>query len=170
MGEDSLSYIASVDARGRAVITITGLKLIDPDNWRPLGYAISKIIRRSLAATIDQGGRPEKFAPLAPSTIAKKKSLGQPLTPLIATKALRDSLARRNFKGNVTYVAATGELRVGTNIPYAKYHLPSSITGVASTGKIPVRNFLVLLPEDWAAIKDLIRDWQIKKVIPGDDD
>ena len=155
---DALSYDLQVDGRDRAIISIYGLKLVDPTNFRPLGIAISKILRKSFATTIALEGRPTRFAPLAKSTIARKKALGQPLTPLVATGAMRNSLARRNFRGNVTYVAASGTLRVGTNIPYAHYHVTGTKNKNGSP-RMPARNPLVILPEDWQAIQDLVKAW-----------
>lgn len=169
MGGDTLSYEIKIDSRGRAVVYIYGLNLIDPDSFRPLGIAISKILRRSFAATIAAEGRPSRYAPLARSTIARKKALGQPLTPLVATGAMRNSLARRNFRGNVTYVTASGTLIVGTNIPYARYHQTGTQNADGSI-RMPARPFLVILPDDWGAIKDLVKAWQLgNSKVTGDE-
>lgn len=167
----------SPDAAGRMLSRVQGLATQFSD-MKPLGLAISKVLRASFAKNIDVGGRPA-FVPLSPNTLASKKLLGYPSTPLVRTGLLRNSLARRNSKGNVTYVTADGEVRVGTNIPYARYmndgtapHLITAKAGkmlafTTAKGKVvvksvrhpgtPPRPFLIVQAEDWVEIKRLMK-------------
>lgn len=61
------------------------------------------------------------WAPLAPSTILRKLSRGQPLTILEATGRLRRSLTGEHDPGHVEIVGPQ-QLVFGTQVPYAHFH------------------------------------------------
>ena len=170
----------SPDAAGRLLAHVTDVSARMAD-VRPLGLAIAAVLRATFARNIDQGGRPA-FRPLAPNTLASKALRGYPSDPLIGSRALRDSLARMNVKGNVTYVTADGVIKVGTNLPYARFQndgtKPYVINArqgkllsftVAGGGRvsakrvkhpgIPARPFMVVQAEDWVAIRLLMKQF-----------
>lgn len=167
----------SPDAAGRMLTRITGMADRYAD-FRPLGYAIIRVLRASFAKNIDDGGRPA-FAPLTANTLASKKMLGYPSDPLVRTGLLRKSLAQRNSRGNVSYVSASGEIKVGTNLPYAKYMQEGTrphvikpknkkrLSFITVNGRVtaksvnhpgtPPRPFILIQPEDWVEIKRLMK-------------
>ena len=170
----------SPDAAGRLLAHVTEVSDRMSD-VRPLGLAIAAVLRATFAKNIDVGGRPA-FVPLSPNTLASKALRGYPSDPLIGTRALRTSLARMNVKGNVTYVTADGVVRVGSNLPYAKFqndgtkpYIINARKGkllsftVAGGGRvsakrvkhpgIPARPFMVVQAEDWAAIRLLMKQF-----------
>lgn len=53
-------------------------------------------LRRVFALRLP-GGNDVHFDPLKPSTVARKRRLGQPLTPGVATEALRNNILRATF-------------------------------------------------------------------------
>lgn len=186
---DVLTLGIGVDVRGRLLSELEGLqeRYRDP---KPLAYAVAKLLRASFAKNIDEGGRP-KWQPLAASTLVSKALKGYPSKPLVATGALRTAVGQRNARGNVTYVAADGTLKVGVNLPYAKWQnngtaphviVPRGKKALAfssANGKvvvkrvnhpgIPARPFLVIQPEDYKAIRSLLKEWAAGDLPPGDE-
>jgi phage gpG-like protein len=127
----------------------------------------------SIAETFRVGGRPEKWAPLKPSSIrarayrhrrgssarakrARKKAIevmmAGNIRPLIDTGTLMRSVtARTPTAGSIRKLTKT-ELVIGTNVEYAPYHQ-------YGTKYIPARPFLQILPEDKENITQIFKDW-----------
>lgn len=101
---------------------------------------IAEDFRRMQAKRFDAEG--PGWAPLAPSTLARKARKGYPETILHATGILRDSLTKVNAPGSVVRMLPD-EIFIGTRVPYGTYHQ----TG---TDKMPQRK-IVDLGEDDAA-------------------
>ena len=102
------------------------------------------------------GGRPP-FAPLAASTIARKRAKGQFGPILVATGKMLESL-NPGADGNVMDIdgaAGTGEF--GTDIPYAHWHQEG-------TTKMPRRPFAVLQEKDVEALTELAEAWCVGTV------
>jgi phage gpG-like protein len=81
------------------------------------------------------------WAPLAPSTLARKAALGQGDRILVATGELRDSLTRRTGGGNALREVTPSSLVFGTTVPYARFHQQG-------TGRMPQRRPLELTEGD----------------------
>lgn len=107
---------------------------------KPVLQAYARIIRESYRRDFAEGGRPH-WAPLAPSTIAKKSAQGLPALNskgrvpkrliqrggfgpeniLIATGKLRDSYVQQGAVGHVEEYTEDS-VSVGSSIPYAVKH------------------------------------------------
>ena len=148
----SPSFEVTTDNRGRAMGKFT-LPAPEGVNVRPLLYAIGRVLRAAFARNIDNGGDPA-FAPLSARTLKRKALRGYPLQPLIASRLLRNSLARRGSQGNVTYISAGGVLTVGTNLRYGAVHQDGG------GNNIPARPYLTLSDGDWAQISDLTQKFE----------
>ena len=126
----------------------------------------------SITETFRVGGRPEKWAPLKPSSIrarayrhrrgssarakrARKKAIeimmAGNIRPLIDTGTLMRSVTARSDPRGIRQLTKT-ELVIGTNVEYAPYHQ-------YGTKHIPARPFLQILPEDKENITKIFKDW-----------
>jgi phage gpG-like protein len=109
------------------------------------------VVLPAMRENIALGGRPP-FAPLAPSTIARKRAKGNWGPILVDTGRMLGSLFPGKA-GNVMDVdgaAGTGEF--GTEISYAAYHQ-------SGTPKMPRRPFAVLQEKDVQALAELAATW-----------
>ena len=143
------SFTVTSDDSGRVVAKFSYPHAPQGVDVKPLLYRIARVLRASFAANIDSGGRPT-FAPLAPSTLKEKARLGYSPLPLVRTTLLRNAVARRGARGNVTYVSAAGVLSVGVSVRYAAVQQE----GGGPSG-IPARPFVTLQDSDWDAISAL---------------
>lgn len=116
-------------------------------NMKPLALRVAKRLRACFAENFNAEGRPDKWAPLAASTLAAKQALyesglirgrrrgvrvrlgrngeqrGAVPGVLIRSGALKDSVARSHSKGNIERIRDDGKtLEVGTSVPYADVH------------------------------------------------
>ncbi len=145
------SLTMETDSRGRALARFSVDAPRETD-ITPLLLSVSRVLRAAFAANIDAGGHPP-FADLSPRTVRRKMLKGYPLQPLVATRLLRNSLARRGGGGNVTYVSAKGTLVVGSSLAYAAVHQTGGGRG------IPARPYLTLSEGDWGRIGALIAEY-----------
>ena len=127
-----------VDLRG----TIANASNLRP----PLMKSVNDMIR-SIHNNFQESGRPEKWTPLAASTLKQKRRLGYSSKPLIRTGALRNSVTG-SVRGNL--------LAIGTSVEYAKFHQ-------LGTKFIPSRPFLIFQSEDIDQINFLVLDYLTKK-------
>jgi phage gpG-like protein len=152
--------------------TLKGLMEKIKDFREPLTQAREYMLG-SITETFRVGGRPEKWAPLKPSSIrarayrhrrgssarakrARKKAIeimmAGNIRPLIDTGTLMRSVtARTPTTGSIRKLTKT-ELVIGTNVEYAPYHQ-------YGTKHIPARPFLQILPEDKENITKIFKDW-----------
>lgn len=126
---------------------IAGLEKIQgkAKDLRPAFKAARLLIMESTQRTFMAGGRPERWEPLSEMTLKRRGENAQ---------ALRD---KGILMGSIGIPGAGGisvlkplELRVGTNVPYARYHQD----GIG----VPQREFMLLLPEDEEKIMKLLLD------------
>jgi len=114
---------------------------------RELAKTLARRMRACFAENFNAEGRPEKWAPLAESTIAAKQALyeagairgrrrgirvrlgsggeqrGSLPGILMARGDLKDSVARAHTKGNIERIKDGGrEIEVGSSLPYAAVH------------------------------------------------
>lgn len=101
------------------------------------------------------------WAPLAPSTVAKKMRMGVPLEPMIESGDLLESLldegeAARFSQGRSTLGTFTQKtFSWGTDVEYAAYHQE----GPEHNPNLPVRNVINVTPALLARIDDAAEDW-----------
>jgi phage gpG-like protein len=87
--------------------------------WDEINDVLSRASVRQFASQGAYGSG--TWAPLAPSTLARKARLGQPSQILQATRRLKRSLTVEDHPEHL-YVASAKEMAWGTTVPYAKYH------------------------------------------------
>ena len=102
---------------------------------RPAFRIAGGFIMESVGRTFRAGGRPEAWKPLSKATL-KRRGQGALILQDIGT--LMTSIGAKS--GDGIMVLKPLELRVGTNVPYARYHQE----GIG----VPARPFMQLLPED----------------------
>ena len=102
----------------------------------------SILMMGSINQNFQQSGRPMPWAPLAYSTIKEKMRKGYSPKPLIRTGLLRASMAQN---------ISTKGFRIGTAVPYAKYHQ-------LGTKNIPARPYLVFQTQDIERINKVVTD------------
>lgn len=154
------SFEVTTDKQGRAMGRFS-LPAAEGVNTRPLLYAIGRVLRAAFARNIDTGGNPA-FTPLTKRTLQRKALRGYPLQPLLASRLLRNSLARRGSQGNITYVTAGGEMVVGTNLRYGAVHQDGG------GNNIPARPYLTLAEGDWDQIKGAIDKFESSLMSSGE--
>ncbi len=103
------------------------------------------VMLASVNKNFAQSGRPA-WAPLRPATLKQKKRLGYSSAPLI-----RNGQLKRSIAGKVT----RNSLRIGTAVPYAKFHQ-------LGTSKMKARPFLVFQNGDVEAINQLVLNFIFK--------
>lgn len=97
-----------------------------------------------------------EWPPLAPSTIREKTRLGFPVTPLVRTGALEESLTKRELAMRLT----PQSMSWGTDVPYAKYHQGWQDEGVPTDeGRPPVRKVLDIRLEDRRRLEASMVGW-----------
>jgi phage gpG-like protein len=126
-------------------------------NLRPAMRDIGEHMLRSVNRNFDVQGRPQKWAPLAASTLARVALGSSSRRKTRRTRFTRSgsmrAAARRRLSGkkilidtgrlirSITYRAMTREVVIGTNVKYAATHQ-------FGRGKIPARPFLLVHDED----------------------
>jgi len=112
---------------------------------RPVFKDARLLIMESTQRNFMAGGRPERWEPLSEATLKRR---GKGARPLRDTGLLMNSIGIPGADG--ISVLKPLELRVGTNVPYARYHQH----GIG----VPKREFMLLLPEDEEKIVKAILD------------
>lgn len=87
----------------------------------------------SVQRSFDQGGRPQRWKPLAPSTLDQKLAQGYSPQPLIRKGEMKQKI--------VGDVVGSDNFKVYPQAPYAPFHH-------FGTRTIPARPFMVFLDED----------------------
>jgi phage virion morphogenesis protein len=153
----------------------------------PAMKIIGQIVRTSFVRNFEKGGRPSKWAPLSPVTLARRKG----------RKILMDRGMGGGLAGSIHDRASKDEVTVGTNKIYAALHQfgakkgsfgtveaeikahmrkitkifgrpvkPRKVAVRAHTkkmklpwGDIPARPFIMVQPEDWDEIRESLSDY-----------
>lgn len=107
------------------------------------------IMLKSVNSNFESEGRPSPWAPLKPSTLEMRTRGG--------VAVLQDS---GRLKRSITMRLGEGEVSVGTNVQYGKYHQFGVLkTGGKFPGKtIPQRQFLMFQDQDKEDIARLFRE------------
>jgi len=126
---------------------IAGLEKIQgrAKDLRPAFKVARMLIMESTQRTFMAEGRPDRWQPLSEMTLTRR---GQNARILRDKGILMASIGISSADG--IFVLKPLELRVGTNVPYARYHQD----GIG----VPQREFMVLLPEDEEKISKAILD------------
>ena len=126
---------------------IAGLEKIQgrAKDLRPAFKVARMLIMESTQRTFMAEGRPDRWQPLSEMTLKRR---GQNAKILRDKGILMTSIGISSADG--IFVLRPLELRVGTTVPYARYHQD----GIG----VPRREFMVLLPEDEEKISKAILD------------
>lgn len=171
-----------------------GIKRLLSDIQRRMGdltpamKIIGQIVRTSIVRNFEKGGRPSKWAPLSPATLARRKG---------RAKILMDRGMGGGLAGSIHDRADRDSVTVGTNKIYAAVHQfgakkgafgaveanikahmrkitkifgrpvkPRKVAVRAHTkkmklpwGDIPARPFVMVQPEDWDEIRESLNDF-----------
>ena len=129
-------------------------------NLKPAMKIIGETVRTSIVRNFEESGRPEKWAPLSPTTLKRRK--GKNTAPLIV-KGFAGGMV-----GSINYRAGDDWVIVGTNKIQAAVHQFGAKKGEFGTtsrgapipwGDIPARPFMMVQDEDWTEIADAINDY-----------
>jgi phage gpG-like protein len=112
----------------------------------PFWAASEEAFFRSEQAVWARRGWPEPWPPLAASTIARKRGPG------ILRETDRMYRSVTSHTGDTVYEYSARNVRFGTNVEYAPYHM----TG---TRRIPARPFIAMVPEVWNALNVTLIRW-----------
>ena len=128
---------------GMADVTVKLKKAVDKmSDLTPAMKRASALMLGSVNQNFQQSGRPAPWRPLSPAYLKRKVAQGYSAKPLIKTGLLRASIAQK---------VSTKGFRVGTSVPYARYHQ-------LGTGTIPARRFLVFQKQDIETINQVVID------------
>ena len=146
------------------------------ENTQPILKIIGQYMLGSIDRNFEMQGRPSRWTPLAPSTIAGRRNKNKKSIKILQDTGL--------LRGSITYKADKNTLAVGTNVHYAPYHqfgakIPAMTivprrakalrfmigdkvvyaTKVKQKAKIiPARPFLLFQEEDKEIIGDIFLD------------
>jgi phage virion morphogenesis protein len=140
-------------------------------NLKPAMSIVGQIVRNSVIKNFMQGGRPEKWKPLAEATIlggirkkdfTKKGRLREPVSRrLRGDKVLIDTARLMN---SITSKAFADHAEVGTNVIYSAIHQFGGKAGRGKKVTIPARPFLMVQDEDWSEIKAALTEYLLKGI------
>ena len=156
-------------------------------NLTPAMKIIGQIVRTSIVRNFEKGGRPAKWKPLSPITLARRKGrkilmdrgMGGGLAGSIHSRADKDSVTigtNKIYAATHQFGAKKGSF--GTVEAEIKTHMrkitqifgrpvkPRKVTVRAHTrkmklpwGDIPARPFIFVHPEDWTEIRESLNDF-----------
>jgi phage virion morphogenesis protein len=138
-------------------------------NLKPAMSIVGQIVRSSVIKNFMQGGRPEKWKPLAESTIlggirkkdfTKEGRLREPVSRrLRGDKVLIDTARLMN---SIKPKAFADRAEVGTNVIYSAIHQFGGKAGRGKKVTIPARPFLMVQDEDWTEIKSALTEYLLR--------
>ncbi|WP_051202729.1 phage virion morphogenesis protein [Desulfovibrio aminophilus] len=137
----------------------------------PAMRATGELLRTSVIRNFEVGGRPQRWAPLKPSTLARRRSSGGPLVVrgmgggLMGSITAQASAASAIVGTNKVHAAvhqfgaAKGQFGSVTSITPGKYGRTRTMT--VPWGTIPARPFMVVQEEDETDIREIIREFVV---------
>jgi len=129
-------------------------------------YAVKSIRQNFLA-----GGRPEKWKPLSPVTLAMKlgKSKGKARAKKAKTNKVLIGLGMKGgLMGSIHYKASDSEVVIGPDSkPYAAIHQFGGMAGRNRKVKIPARPYMVLQKDDVGNIARIIENEIARAIAKG---
>jgi phage virion morphogenesis protein len=115
----------------------------------PVMKIIGQTVRTSVVRNFEKEGRPEKWEPLAKSTLKQK----------LSNKILREKGFFGGLQGSISARAEKDRAVVGTNKIYAAIHQFGGKAGRGLKVTIPARPFLMVQNEDWSEIRAALSDY-----------
>jgi len=126
---------------------------------------------KSVRQNFLQGGRPDKWTPLSPVTLALKlgKSKGKARAKKAKTNKVLIGLGMRGgLMGSIHYKATDNEVVIGPDSkPYAAIHQFGGMAGRNRKVKIPARPYLVLQKDDMEKIARIIEGEIARAIVKG---
>jgi len=134
---------------------------------KPLWEVINRIMIPSIRKNFDRQGRPAKWPPLAPATIAIRNRQGYPSGPILqrSRKLKNAALAKARWQVD----AANGRAGYG-NFPARAWYAGLMQGGgdypefPMAMSRIPSRPFAVMQEEDFVESEKIFRSWLSKKM------
>ncbi|MHB1350108.1 MAG: phage virion morphogenesis protein [Desulfobulbaceae bacterium] len=137
-------------AEGRKVgnLVLDGLlsRMADPS---PGLHIAGATVQASIARNFEKEGRPQRWAPLADSTLRSK-----PNTQILQVKGWGGGLL-----GSINYRVLPRSVLIGTNKKHGAIHQYGGKAGRGHKTKIPARPYLMVQQEDWIEIRAGIGDY-----------
>lgn len=122
---------------------------------------IGEIVTESIQRNFEEGGRPNKWEPLAESTIKQRKKAGK-----WPGKVLVRSGVSGGLMGAISYKAANRNVVWSANKVYAAaHHFGRGVTSSRSGGTyydLPPRPFMLIQDDDWPEINETMQDFIIR--------
>lgn len=112
---------------------------------KPAFEIAGQVIATSIRKTFIAQGRPEKWTPLSPRTLASKNKRG--------SKILINRGMAGGLMGSIHSDPSDVNVRIGTDKVYGAIHQFGGKAGRGLKVNIPQREYLVIQDEDWTAIK-----------------
>lgn len=157
------------------------------DFTEPLDYCAQHMVR-SVDLNFAFNGRPTKWQPLAPSTVARKEAMGRSGNNILVFDGhLRNSF-QQGKEGNIHEISPN-QVVIGTNIEYAHFHqeghaaksdrmLPKNGKALfwpglarpissARKGALPERPFALFQDEDKEEFQEIFMTW-VSEVVAGE--
>ncbi len=137
-------------------------------NLGPVLATIGEIVQASIQRNFEEGGRPEKWKALAPSTIKQREKTGKWPGKILVRRGtaggLQGSISYRVFSAGVTlsalkkYSAAHhfGREAMGRRSTLGSREVQRGVSG------IPARPFMMLQDEDWREIEEELKDYLLE--------
>ena len=122
------------------------------ENLRPLMKNIAGIMMDSTEENFDKEGRPDKWTPLAPSTIKQRTKTGTWPGKIL-------QVSQGGLASSITSKYDNNSAIVGTNKVYAAIHQFGGNTGRNKKVKIPARPYLKLTDKDLLEIRSSITNY-----------
>jgi phage virion morphogenesis protein len=120
---------------------------------RPVLSVLGRLMQASVRANFSQGGRPEKWTPLAPSTLKHRRGRGR--KPLVETGG-------GHLPRSITFAVGSLHVDVGSSAVDARLHQLGGRAGRKHGAQIPARPFLVVQPEDETQIRHALERFLLR--------
>lgn len=140
--------IETAEGRKVASLVLDGLlsRMADP---APGLHIAGATVQASIARNFEKEGRPQRWEPLAESTLRSK-----PNRQILQVKGWGGGLL-----GSISYQVQPKSVLIGTNKVYGAIHQFGGKTGRRGKTNIPARPYLMVQQEDWIEIRAAIGDY-----------
>lgn len=115
---------------------------------------IGETVLASIHENFDAGGRPEKWEPLAPSTIAERVRKGKWPGRILVRTGVSGGLL-----GSISYKAFPDKVVVSANKKYAAIHHFGGKAGKGHSADIPARPFMMVQDEDMEEMQEALLNY-----------